>query len=105
MSELFLSRARLRRDAPIASLASLLVPSDPNERTGASHKLAWSLFNTGPDQQRDFLWPLALVANKEGPAAMSDDTQRVLTADLKLVLRNTEKASRDAQAALERAQP
>jgi hypothetical protein len=32
---------------------------------------------------------------------MSDDTQRVLTADLKLVLRNTEKSSRDAQAAPE----
>ena len=32
---------------------------------------------------------------------MSDDTQRVLTADLKLVLRNTEKSARDAQAALE----
>jgi hypothetical protein len=33
--------------------------------------------------------------------AMSDDTQRVATADLKLVLRNTEKSARDAQAALE----
>ena len=32
---------------------------------------------------------------------MSDDTQRILTADLKLVLRNTENASRDAQAAFE----
>ena len=32
---------------------------------------------------------------------MSDDTQRVATADLKLVLRNTEKSARDAQAALE----
>jgi hypothetical protein len=32
---------------------------------------------------------------------MSDDTQRVSTADLKLVLRNTATASRDAAAALE----
>jgi hypothetical protein len=32
---------------------------------------------------------------------MSDDTQRVATADLKLVLCNTENAARDAQAALE----
>jgi hypothetical protein len=32
---------------------------------------------------------------------VSDDTQRVATADLKLVLHNTESAARDAQAALE----
>lgn len=32
---------------------------------------------------------------------MSDDTQRILTTDLKLVLRNAEKASRDAEAAFE----
>jgi hypothetical protein len=32
---------------------------------------------------------------------MSDDTQRVATPDLKLVLRNTEKSARDVQAALE----
>ena len=32
---------------------------------------------------------------------MNDDTQRVSTADLKLILRNTEKGSRDAEAALE----
>ena len=35
---------------------------------------------------------------------MSDDAQRVATADLKLVLCNTEKSARDAQAALETTQ-
>jgi hypothetical protein len=36
---------------------------------------------------------------------MSDDTQHVATADLKPVLRNTEKSARDAQAALEATEP
>ena len=53
---LYLSRARLRRDAPVAALASLLVPEDANLRVSASHRLTWSLFSEGPDQPRDFLW-------------------------------------------------
>jgi CRISPR system Cascade subunit CasE len=56
MTELFLSRARLRRDAPVVALAELLVPSDPAHRVGASHKLVWALFADGADRQRDFLW-------------------------------------------------
>ena len=53
---LYLSRTRLRRDAPVAALASLLVPEDANLRVSASHKLTWSLFSDGPDRPRDFLW-------------------------------------------------
>jgi CRISPR system Cascade subunit CasE len=56
MTELYLSRASLRRDAPVAALASLLVPDDANARVSASHRLTWSLFSEGPDQPRDFLW-------------------------------------------------
>jgi CRISPR system Cascade subunit CasE len=56
MSELFLSRARLRRDAPVTALARLLVPPDPARRTDASHRLVWSLFADSPDRKRDFLW-------------------------------------------------
>lgn len=61
MSELYLSRARLRRDASAAALASLLVPDDPAARTAASHRLVWSLFADGPQRSRDFLW------REEGP--------------------------------------
>lgn len=56
MTELFLSRARLRRDAPVAALAELLVPNNPADRTGASHKLVWALFADHVDRRRDFLW-------------------------------------------------
>jgi CRISPR system Cascade subunit CasE len=56
MKELFLSRARLRRDAPVAALASLLVPEDAAARAAASHRLVWALFADAADRQRDFLW-------------------------------------------------
>jgi CRISPR system Cascade subunit CasE len=56
MTELFLSRARLRRDAPVTALAELLVPINPADRAGASHKLVWALFADGADRRRDFLW-------------------------------------------------
>jgi CRISPR system Cascade subunit CasE len=55
MSELWLSRARLRRDASVAALARLLVP-DAAARPAAAHRLVWSLFADGPDRRRDFLW-------------------------------------------------
>ncbi|MSP03371.1 MAG: type I-E CRISPR-associated protein Cas6/Cse3/CasE [Acetobacteraceae bacterium] len=60
MSELWLSRARLKRDAPVAALARLLVP-DGTARTGAAHHLVWAMFADGPERQRDFLW------REEGP--------------------------------------
>lgn len=56
MTELFLSRARLRRDAPVAALANLLVPEDAANRAAASHRLVWALFADAADRQRDFLW-------------------------------------------------
>lgn len=56
MTALYLSRARLRRDAPVAALAQLLVPADASERPGASHRLVWALFADSAERQRDFLW-------------------------------------------------
>jgi CRISPR system Cascade subunit CasE len=55
MSEFWLSRARLRRDAPVMALARLLVP-DSAARPAAMHHLVWSLFADGPERRRDFLW-------------------------------------------------
>ena len=54
----YLSRVRLRRDAPIRALAPLLLGN--LGRGGASgqpgHHLVWSLFADGADRKRDFLW-------------------------------------------------
>ena len=55
MSELWLSRARLRRDASVAALARVLVP-DGAARPATMHHLVWSLFADGPERKRDFLW-------------------------------------------------
>lgn len=52
----FLSRVRLRRDAPIAALARVLVPSAEEQRVGVSHRLLWTLFGDKPERTRDFLW-------------------------------------------------
>ena len=56
MTELFLSRARLRCDAPVAALAQLLVPQEAADRAGALHRLVWALFADAADRTRDFLW-------------------------------------------------
>lgn len=53
---LYLSRARLRRDAPVAALRELLLPNDRGRRAGAGHKLVWTLFADDPGRERDFLW-------------------------------------------------
>jgi CRISPR system Cascade subunit CasE len=53
---LFLSRLRLRRDAALAALASVLAPDDDNARVDLGHRLLWSIFSDGPDRRRDFLW-------------------------------------------------
>lgn len=58
---LHLSRAQLRRDAPVAALAGLLVPTEGGARAGAAHRLVWALFADGPERRRDFLW------REEGP--------------------------------------
>lgn len=55
-SDLYLSRVRLRKDAPIHALARLLVPSSTELRAGASHRLLWTLFADAADRSRDFLW-------------------------------------------------
>lgn len=51
----YLSRTRLRRDAPANALAAVLAPADPGARLAVSHRLLWTLF-PGPDEKRDFLW-------------------------------------------------
>jgi CRISPR system Cascade subunit CasE len=56
VTELFLSRARLRRDAPVAALAQLLMPHEAAGRAAASHRLVWALFADAADRTRDFLW-------------------------------------------------
>ena len=56
MSPLHLSRVRLRRDAPVAALAPLLLPPEAGERAGTTHRLLWTLFADAPDRERDFLW-------------------------------------------------
>ena len=53
---LYLSQARLRRDAPLAALAPLLMPAAADARAGVSHRLIWSLFAGEPDAKRAFLW-------------------------------------------------
>lgn len=53
---LYLSRVRLRKDAPVAALRGLLVPAGDGARIGAAHRLVWTLFADAPDRQRDFLW-------------------------------------------------
>jgi CRISPR system Cascade subunit CasE len=55
MSEVWLSRARLRRDASVTALARVLVP-DGTGRPAVAHHLVWSLFADGPERRRDFLW-------------------------------------------------
>ena len=54
----YLSRARLKRDASVNALAPLLLGKigrgGPTQQPG--HHLVWSLFADGPDRRRDFLW-------------------------------------------------
>lgn len=49
-------RARLKRDASVAALAPMLLPTEEGARAGAAHRLVWSLFADDPDAARDFLW-------------------------------------------------
>ncbi|HET7586339.1 MAG TPA: type I-E CRISPR-associated protein Cas6/Cse3/CasE [Gemmatimonadaceae bacterium] len=55
-ADVYLSRARLRRDVPSSALRTLLVPSDDSARVSAGHKLVWTLFGDSPGRERDFLW-------------------------------------------------
>ena len=58
MTALYLTRARLRRDAPLTALAPLLMGK--GKGSGRSnhpgHHLVWYLFADGADRRRDFLW-------------------------------------------------
>jgi CRISPR system Cascade subunit CasE len=56
MSTHYLSRLSLRRDASLAALAPLLMPSDGGAQLGAAHRLIWAAFADGPERKRDFLW-------------------------------------------------
>jgi CRISPR system Cascade subunit CasE len=56
MTELWLTRARLRQDASMAALAPILLPPEHDARTGMAHRLVWSLFADRADRRRDFLW-------------------------------------------------
>lgn len=56
MIDLVMARARLRRDVPAVTFATLRVPTDADQQFSASHRLVWSLYADGPDRQRDFLW-------------------------------------------------
>ena len=53
MSELWLTRARLRRSGSAAALAPLLTEADHLDQR---HAVVWSLFADTPDRRRDFLW-------------------------------------------------
>ena len=53
MSELWFTRARLRRSGSAAALARLL--AEPG-RLDQGHAVVWSLFADAPDRRRDFLW-------------------------------------------------
>jgi CRISPR system Cascade subunit CasE len=52
---MLLSRATLRRDTPLASIAPLLLPEGPG-RAEAGHRLVWTLFGGADAGPRDFLW-------------------------------------------------
>jgi CRISPR system Cascade subunit CasE len=52
---LYLSRARLRHDAPDDAVREALSRLD-GTRAAAAHRLIWALFGDNPDRPRDFLW-------------------------------------------------
>ena len=53
---LYLSHIRLEKNPSAKALASLLRPSDTNERISAQHHLLWSVFADSEERKRDFLW-------------------------------------------------
>jgi CRISPR system Cascade subunit CasE len=57
MTDLWLSRARLRRTASVSTLAPLLLPDQEHNRVSTGHRLIWSLSaRDGVSAERDFLW-------------------------------------------------
>jgi CRISPR system Cascade subunit CasE len=56
MSETLLVRARLKQTPSMASIATLLLPTDTSRRADAAHRLVWSLFAGNAEAERNFLW-------------------------------------------------
>lgn len=56
MSALYLSRLSLRRDASLAALAPLLLPSETGAQASVAHRLIWAAFADDTERKRDFLW-------------------------------------------------
>lgn len=58
MTELYLSRARLRtlRGEALSAVAPLLLPRSRNHAPLSAHRVLWMLFQADPDAERDFLW-------------------------------------------------
>jgi CRISPR system Cascade subunit CasE len=56
VTNLVIAKARLRRDVPAIAFAALLVPTNEDQRIGASHRLLWSLYSDSAGRPRDFLW-------------------------------------------------
>jgi CRISPR system Cascade subunit CasE len=56
MTDLFLSRVRLRADPSVATLAPILFDAAGRHRSEASRRLVWTLFADREDRRRDFLW-------------------------------------------------
>lgn len=78
MTELYLSKAELRRDASASAIVSLLLPEDADQRLMVTHKLLWTLFADDADRKRDFLWREAapghfLILSERPP----EDTHRL----------------------------
>lgn len=69
MTQLYLSRVRLRPDASIAALAPQLLPDDDGERAYAAHRLIWSLFAGDRQATRDFLFRETIAPGRLGERA------------------------------------
>lgn len=65
---LYFSRARMKRDPAIETLADLLVPTDPGARSSAAHRLVWSLFAGDKEAKRDFLFKQEDTPRERGRA-------------------------------------
>ena len=50
----YLTRAQLRRDAPVSALLPILMPDGSAKATG--HHLVWSLYADSEERRRDFLY-------------------------------------------------
>lgn len=69
MSELFLSRARLR--AGHERLGPILFPTEPSHRVGTTHRLVWAMFPRDL-HVRPFLYREIAPSHSVGPAARSE---------------------------------